>query len=107
MGTSGGMPTLTRISRTAVNVTIIPEEPPVAGCPRRVLKWPQHPHAWGTLGDVPGEMDQQPGHYPGQHRPMPTPYDRCTGHHDHGGKGMRDRALVVVSEQPEVQRDVI
>ncbi len=30
-----------------------PGEPPEAGGPCLVLKWPEHPHTWGTFGDVP------------------------------------------------------
>jgi len=33
----------------------------------------------GDLGDVPREMDQKPGHYSGQHGPVPSADGRGTG----------------------------
>ena len=38
---------------------------------------------------------------------MPTTYNRGNGHHDHGAKGVRDWALPVVPQQPEVERYVV
>ena len=38
--------------------------PPVAGGPCRWLKWQEHSHARGALGDVPCEMEHQAGRDP-------------------------------------------
>ena len=43
---------------------------------------------------------KKPGHYSGQHGPVPPANSRGTGNDKHGGKGMRDRALVLVPSSP-------
>jgi hypothetical protein len=52
-------------------------------------------------------MERQPGRHPGQHGPVPATGRRGDDEHGHGGQRMRDRALGLVPEQPEVQRYVI
>lgn len=83
------------------------QEPAVAHHPGGVLKRPEDPHTRVTLGDVPREMEHQPGRHPGQHGPVPAAGRRGDGEPGHGGQRMRDRALGLVSQQPEVQRYVI
>ena len=48
-----------------------------------------------------------PGCHPGQHGPVPATDRRGDNEHGHGGQRMRDRALSIVSQQPQVQRYVI
>ena len=82
------------------------QEPAGGGGPCCVLERPEHPHPWRAFGDVPGEMDQQPGRRAGEYRAMPTAQSRRHADHEHGGEGMRDGPLIRVSE-PEVERYVI
>jgi hypothetical protein len=52
-------------------------------------------------------MEHQPGRCAGQHGPVPT-IGRCSSYeYGHGGQGMRDRAVGVISQQSQVQRYVI
>jgi hypothetical protein len=71
------------------------------------LKRPEDQHPRVTLGDIPREMEHQPGHHPGQHGPVPATGRRGGDEHGHGGQRMRDRALAFVPQQSEVQRYVI
>ena len=84
-----------------------PEEPPVAGGPRRLLDRPEHPDARGTLDNVPGEVEQQPHHYTSQYGPVPPDGHRSDSEHDDRSQGMRDRALTSWPEPPEVEGHVI
>jgi hypothetical protein len=81
------------------------QEPPVADHPGSVLKRPKDPHPRVTLGDVPREMEHQPGRHAGQHGPVPATGRRGGGEHGHGGQRMRDRPPGLDSQQ--VQRYVI
>ena len=80
-------------------------EPPGTGRPCRVLKRPEHPHPGRTLGDVPGEMDQQPGRQARRARPdagdWPPPRPLWPR-----GQRMRDGRWYGFSH-PEIQRNVI
>ena len=79
------------------------QEPPVADHPGSAVKRPEHPHALLTLGDVPCEMEHQPGRRPGHYGPAPTPGRRSGDEHGHREQRVRDRALALVSQQPEGQ----
>ena len=52
-------------------------------------------------------MDQKPDHYSGQYGPVPSADSCGAGNNNHGQKGMRDRALILVPQQPEVKGYVI
>jgi hypothetical protein len=52
-------------------------------------------------------MERQPGRHPAQHGPVLAADRRSGGEHRYSGQRMRDRALGLVSQQPEVQRYVI
>jgi hypothetical protein len=73
------------------------QEPPVAHHPVSVLKGPEDPHPGVTLGDVPREMEHQPGRCAGQHGPVPTIERSSSYEYGHGGQRMRDRAVGVIS----------
>jgi len=52
-------------------------------------------------------MKHEPGRHPGQHGPVPAAGHRGTGEHHDRGQRMCDRALAVVPQQPQIERDVI
>jgi hypothetical protein len=52
-------------------------------------------------------MEHQPGRHPGYHGPVPATGRRGDDERGYGGQRMCDRALGMVSQQPEVQRYVI